>query len=681
MEMQKTQTPIHPVRCIVQMKNDGVKPFAVPVLTPEEARKENNKAKKLQRERAIKKSFATYARKALFLLFLLPLLLFLDVFSKKIKNIIGKTGYYLSVKRRLCILSSVFFFTFGLFVFVPWSIYFGNVSQFPFIFSDFLTTNLLLLTISTVGVSIILLAIPPAVGDYLVSVIVGLGLCVYIQSMFMNCYLQEMNGEIPEWDQHRLWGFVNIALWCIIILVPVTVKKIIPRSRGLIIVSATALAILLLEISAVLSLIASAPGNAWKREKVFLLDASKQFHLSPQKNIIVFVFDAFGSGYLNYCFESDPETKKVFKDFTWFKDARSNYYQTFPGLLHELTGSYVHPSSSQKDLFDKMWHSPSAKSFYEQIKKAGFDARLYIDHDDLGSPKLYQEYFSNIVVGDISYKANIRNLQRGILQVALFSATPFVFKKNFIYDNDSFSDTIRKASSSQTDLLPAKKNDLYLTRMVSSGITADAESPVLAFHYTVGPHPLWLYNEKCVRQKTPYDDPLPTIKGCIYLFSTLLRLLKENNLYDNTAIVFCSDHGSLGHLFKTPFDMSFMIKPFKQRNSSITINQAKIQSIDILPSLLELACGNDAEYGDFEGFPASRIPEDRVRKVYNPFTHPELPPFYEDDATKTEFKFNSLKESIYPETASASKQNLFQRYIPLSSRVDVDEQVLTTQHK
>ena len=76
--------------------------------------------------------------------------------------------------------------------------------------------------------------------------------------------------------------------------------------------------VLSLEILATASMVFSAGQNVWLREDAYYVDASKQFQLSKEKNVILFVMDALGVGCVNDCFESYPETKEIVKDFIWY---------------------------------------------------------------------------------------------------------------------------------------------------------------------------------------------------------------------------------------------------------------------------------------------------------------------------------------------------------------------------
>ena len=124
-------------------------------------------------------------------------------------------------------------------------------------------------------------------------------------------------------------------------------------------------------------------------------------------------------------------------------------------------------------------------------------------------------------------------------------------------------------------------------------------------------------------------------------------------IYNNTAILVCSDHGGYGEkgeILSTPFDMTFMIKPFDENKSQITIDNSKVQSIDILPTILSLSCGYNADFKDFDGYPSFDVPKDRIRKIYNlgnikdlPSPDPALNKTYGDMNSFIEYDFVDMK--------------------------------------
>lgn len=653
-------------------------PVAVPLLSPEEAQKANEKAYKEFIKRNLQRKVDKYRRNNVISLFIsiIPLLFVFDgLFFWRRRSSSKKKRW--SLQRRCYVLSSVYLLLYGLLVFVPWSIYFGNSVQFPFIFQDFLNDNLTLLSITSIVLFAVLLLIPPIISDYLTAVISGLGLSVYIQSMFMNFFLGEINGVEPDWGQHSLWGTVNVFLWLVIVSAPL-LAKVFFKTSGKVVISFVNGAIVLLEIIATISMIISAPQSVWKRKDNYITDASKQFQLSKEKNIIVIVFDALGSGYVRQGVETTPEARELLKDFTRYTDARSNYKYTFAGLHHELTGTLIHPSPTLDELYRKSWESPSAKSFYKQIKDSGYDSRLFIREPFyMGSEDNYHDYFSNILKAEVFYSIDSKKLRSCIVKMSGYSSMPYYLKRYFFYDHDFAEGVVQKRTEQNSGyvLSMRRNNSLFYNDLISKGITVDATSPVISFHYTTGAHVPWVIDENCRLHETPFDTPLPAIRSCFLVLSELIKQLKDNNIYDQTMILLCSDHGSNNYKdkYSTLFDMSFMIKPFNTtQDAMIEDDSTKVQSIDILPTLLFAACGEKADLSSFDGFPASSVPKDRKRIVYELYNHPDIPPY-----CGGRLGSNCLREYVFDDVKTFNNRDTFVRTIPLDSDIDIDEAILS----
>ncbi len=684
---------LHPEKEIIAKKNeeryvaestkDKPYPMAVPVLTPEEAIKANKEAIRFHRNKKVAEAFRSLCQKiglnnnrihCIFSLF--PLLLICDVFFFRKRKKTNKNNVmdYISLSRRMRVLFSVSLLAFGILVFVPWSVYFGNSLQFPFIFQDFVNWNLRVLTISIICASIILLLIPPIVSDYLVAIIAGLGLCVYVQAMFMNQHLGTMDGIEPIWSEHRVFGTINLIIWIAIVLSSVVLRKLAPSffSKGISIATGF---VIFLELLATVSMLVSAGKGVWFRTvDTFFADGTKQFQLSKEKNVVVFIFDTLGSEYVERCLKTYPEAKEIVKDFIWYKDARANYHLTFPGLTHEMTGAMLPaPANNFYELFERMWHSTSAKSFFKQMNDSRFEARLYCEVPtfEIGPAVFYHDYFTNIQARDIIYEIDYNRLHFCLKEMSGFSSVPYFFKKYFFYAFDFSAGIVQKTVAdipSDKKWIPVTNPD-FLKKMTSSGLTIDNSRPILAFYYTHGVHKPWKIDERCNNSDSQFDTPCPTTMSCFYILSEFIRHLKANNIYNNTSILICSDHGGndTGGGGNGKYDLTFMIKPFNENKTELTIDMTKIQSIDILPTLLYMACGERANFSEFEGFAPNRIPNERVRYVYSFYSNRNLPPV-DPDLDRCYPGIQGVEEYIFKDLQSfklGQQSDSFVRIIPL----------------
>ena len=487
----------------------------------------------------------------------------------------------------------------------------------------------------------------------------------------MNQHLGTMDGVEPVWSEHRVFGTINLIIWIAIVLTPIALKKLVPTHFSKIISSVTGI-VLFLEVLATISMLVSAGPNAWSRlENSYYVDGSKQFQFSKEKNVILFVMDKLSSNYVEQCFEGYPETKEIVKDFIWYADACSNYHSTFLGLSHELTGVYTPGSQSNNhyEMFEKMWHSKSSESFYKQINDSGYDARFYISQTDfiIGTEDCYHDYFSNIQVKDIIYDIDYDSLHDCLRQMSAFSFVPYFAKKHFFYSFDFFDNIVQKHVSDYPTKLEScpSKPDRFLEKMISMGISTNADKPILAYYYTLGTHDPWYYDEKCNRAEVPFDNPIPTTRCCFYILSEFIRLLKKEGVYDNTAILLCSDHGAFDR-----YDMTFMIKPFHENKTEISIDHTKVQSVDVLPTLLSMACGGTADFTDFEGYPSFNVPNERIRKVYETSKRKDV--VFDNDKTNALKEYTFDENKSFMEFVNSDKTEYFIRSIPLGKTSQED---------
>ena len=259
-----------------------------------------------------------------------------------------------------------------------------------------------------------------------------------------------------------------------------------------------------------------------------------------------------------------------------------------------------------------------------------------------------------------------------------FSFAPYVFKKYFIYAFDFSDDVVQVADiPSDQKWIPIDNSGILKKMTASSGLTTSADKPTLSFYYSRGAHKPWHLDEKCNRVDEPYDNPCPTSRSCFHVLSEFIRLLKEANLYDNTAILVCSDHGGNDQGGGNgKYDLTFMIKPFHESKAVLSIDEAKVQSIDILPTLLYLACGEKADFKDFEGFTPNNVPKERVRKVYRYWNDKKLPP-PDPDLDKCYPGCVGLEEYIFDDLKTfklGQKSESFVRFIPLVSSAEENKE-------
>ena len=208
----------------------------------------------------------------------------------------------------------------------------------------------------------------------------------------------------------------------------------------------------------------------------------------------------------------------------------------------------------------------NADGLQQRLKDAGYDARLYCPVSTflIGPEDNFYEYFSNIEAREITYEIDYNRLHSCLKEMSGFSFAPYFLKKHFFYSFDFSDDVVQKNVAdihSDQKWIPIDNPGILKKMTTSSGLTTSANKPTFSFYYSRGVHLPWRLDEKCNRVDDPFDNPCPTTRSCFFVLSEFIRLLKEANIYDNTAILICSDHGGNGLSGSNgKYDLTFMIK-------------------------------------------------------------------------------------------------------------------------
>ena len=305
-----------------------------------------------------------------------------------------------------------------------------------------------------------------------------------------------------------------------------------------------------------------------------------------EPNVVVFMVDAFTGDHLAEVFENIPEYQKIFEGFTWYPDTVS------PGSVTVLSVPAILGGEEYSPVFFNTWaEEPLAQSvnraysvlpnlFLEQ----GFDVTL-ADVDGLDT-ELMRNYCPRVdevlVVGPslgLAYTNAWRQakglpVQETVTETpfltsyGVFRAAPWVIRRH-IYQGGKWMDSFEKRISSEgafalLDLLPKASRILEnQTGNQAEQPSSQKKSPVRGtFKYirTMSVHSPWQLDPET---NMPTEKRTVTRRAdgavaehvaaelCVMrAFGNWLDWLKQEGIYDNTQIIFVSDH-SVGDSTRT----------------------------------------------------------------------------------------------------------------------------------
>jgi len=396
------------------------------------------------------------------------------------------------------------------------------------------------------------------------------------------------------------------------------------------------------------------------------------------------IFDGFNS--LSFLDEVNSlDLRDSFRGFTFFQKNRSNYIDTFASVPSSLQGKLY--SGGSFDEYTKGW-----TAFYEILRQSGFD--LNIHHDYLTKfPEIRADVFTTGELINNAYSGNSKTvlalwqlldwieirfpdrmakLLRALVSSA-FEFTSFKLKADF----STYPDIPLTMLFKSNNVLDVPKFLYHLSNETAKGRHNN-------YHYLhlMLPHSPYSWDENLICGKSDY---VGQVRCAIRLMTELIKSLKESNRFDDSMVIFSSDHGwsrqvgpypgisnlSPSTLEKIRESMNcdpnrflhrtrslLLIKPPNRNTNSMEISDALTQSIDIpatFADILPIKIPKNEGQSVFKIDPSTR----REIKIYSG-THR-----YNRFRIKDDFGKNYKKGTLFEFTLDSDENLEFVSKIPV----------------
>lgn len=509
---------------------------------------------------------------------------------------------YLTKFKRLFLIALLPFVSYG--VLGPLEIFFGNQKDFSFQYTDFVWEFVAVSIIVCLIMSAMLAMLPWKIGRIIGALILGTGVASYLQNMFMNVKLSEIDGSPMRWEELGNFPVINTVIWILIVVVVLTICVLLKEKGDTlsIVVSGFLCAI---QLVAVISLLITASSND-NTGTALQISGEDQFIVSPNDNIVVFVLDTFGNTNLERVLETYPDALDGMKDFTFFSNADCHYYCTFPSMTHFLTGEDFDFEMRSQDWMAKAWQSERAVSFWEEMDNADYSCMLFSEMNEYtyGNILNLQDKFDNISPAETI--VNKRKLIKLLAKMSVYKYVPYALKPQLEVLTKDFSSVMEYKDGTGI----VSDNGEFYQKLIKEKLTIDNEiENAFIIHHLFGIHQPYTLdaNANIVNESTVIE----TMKGLTVIIEEYLKQLRDLGVYDNSTIIITADHGAWYGGDTQPI---FFIKRSNETHDDIRINAAPISLDDFQATILDI-CGKDySKYGssiyDWSGG------DSRMRTVY-----------------------------------------------------------------
>lgn len=470
-------------------------------------------------------------------------------------------------------------FSFG--IFAPTEIFFANYTAFGVIFGEFGWTLLAYGALIGAAITLLSLFLPHIIQKVLFTILWIISLGGYIQTMFLNTGLPQIGataeGYVPTTAALIKDGIVWVAVIIAAIFVILKYKENWKKP-----VFFVSLMLTLIQGIAYGTLFLSAPEAAFAYpDSEISLSGEKQYTVSANENVIVFILDTFSNVFFEDALAEYPEISDIVSDFTYYNNTDSNYYGTFPSVPHILTGYDFDPSIPVNDWLNQCWNNDATAKFYKELHNAGFLFNVYVTEPTLlsgsKSLELVKGKIDNLTSENYNLSVDYPLLYKTLLTMSCYRFMPDCLKPYFHVPNTQYI-----SIASQTDNIIHYANPDFYSGLLENGLTTDADNNYFIIQHLNGTHE-FINDENCARVPEGTVSYEATVRGIFTMLEEYINQLKSNGVYDNSTIIITADHGTIYNS-----QCVFLIKEPNTIQDAMQTTNAPITLDELLPTVAEL---------------------------------------------------------------------------------------------
>lgn len=478
-------------------------------------------------------------------------------------------------------------FSFG--IFAPTEIFFANHATFGVIFDEFGWKFLGYGTLIAVIVTFIALFLPRLMQKVFLAVLWIISLGGYIQTMFLNKNLDQIGATTDGYIPESSVVIKNFIIWGIIIAIAIVVL-IVSKGNWKKPVFLTSLILVATQGVAYGTLFLTAPQEAMEyAESEYYLSGEKQYTVSSESNVIVFILDTVSNHHYDVTLKTFPELADYLTDFTFYSNTDCNYYGTFPSLVHILTGHAYDTTIPTNDWIYECWNNETTTRYYNSMHEAGYKVNVFAVEPVLFTTShglsLVEGKIDNLTSQSSDRRIDYNSLHKTLLEMACYRFMPDYFKPTFDVPNTQYA-TIVSYPSNKINYI----NSDFYTDLVDKGLDVNEKEKYVTFYHLNGVHEL-ITDENCMRVKDT-DNFAVTMKGIWLMLGEYLEQLKDLGVYDNSTIIITSDHGAEAH----PQSI-FFIKEANAHHDQLQITNAPISLHELAPTIAQITTGESEYFG------------------------------------------------------------------------------------
>lgn len=476
------------------------------------------------------------------------------------------------------ILSFVIAFT--VFIHEPIMLYASNKADLWFDFMTMLKPILLFFAIALIGLMLFYtivgkLSKKEKVYNIILTISFIIFFASYIQGNYLLKDLPKLDGTTIIWKGFLSQNIITIIIWLLIITTYVLTIKKFSFEKVHSVSSKVALAVFIMLLASCLSTMLTTKKMFIKKYPI-LVTGENFANFSEDKNFIIFLIDAVDSTKFDNILKTSPY-KDTFKDFTYYPDTISYYMFTRDSIPLILTGI---PNHNEDDFYTYYNNAFDNSKFIDELINRDYGINLY-EYELIWTTEKSKAVKNT---KKISNKVRFVHFAKCNLKYVAFKYLPYSLKKYAHIERMNFN--YSKQTENNSEAYSWDNIDNY--KMIKNANVTKEKTKQFKFIHTNGAHVPYNQDEELNRisdKKGTYEKEL---KASIKLVDSYIKLLKDNNLYNNSVIVLMADHGFAGGEIIGRQNPILYIKGINEKHDNLKISDKEVSHIDLSNNFIEL---------------------------------------------------------------------------------------------
>ena len=478
--------------------------------------------------------------------------------------------------------------------FEPLQLYFTNIEEYWYDIYNLLPVCLLLFFIAFFLMESVLLVLNIVNDKLWTFSYVALGiifLCFYIQGNYLAGNLPILDGNAVDWHKYDEQRIYSLVLWGVVLLATVILCRI--KKMDFAVKAYKWLSLFILAILIFTNITTCFMKKGMVDKGKFSVTYKDFMSMSGEgKNFVILLLDSVNGEEMEQWLSEDPQIRETLKDFTYYDNLMAGYPSTIHSIYQILGGDWYECTESINDYRTRvLLTSP----LFDTLEEQDYAEGLYTDEAPfLENEGLYR--FDNYEKLQPSFSSVWKFVKVEMRMVGL-KYMPYDLKRRCLVLPNEISDL--KTLENGKDAPYEEDNDIFLDYMREPFDLSDRNA--FRFIHLWGAHAPYVY-DRHLNRLTEETDYYETVRATIGMAMCYVTKLKEQGIYDNTAILILSDHGfnsePCEEYHYNPYDRQHAIlfaKGFGEQRESMKVSNAPIAMEDLPSAYLKLLEGNSGD--------------------------------------------------------------------------------------